>query len=148
MPIRSVRLDTMPRKARQRRTLFTSFLQRTQISLAKTIPLGCSLLARLITAKLNPGGARDQAWQSMVVGSDEGRRAWAAPDQKACQSHLREHTWFDGDAVYGFIAGARRQDLARADSMAEWCRAPLWKIRLRKRCRRLDRCPFPADDAC
>ena len=63
----------MPRKARQRRTLFTSFLQRTQISLAKTIPLGCSLLARLITAKLNPGGARDQAWQFMVAGSGEGR---------------------------------------------------------------------------
>jgi len=30
----------------------------------------------------------------------------------------------------------------------EWCRALLWKIRLRKRCCRLDRCPFPADDAC
>ena len=72
----------------------------------------------------------------------------AAPDQKACQSHPREHTLIYGDAVHSVIACARGPDLARANSMAEWCRAPFWKICLQGRCRRLDRCPFPADDAC
>src|SRR5215469_15468414 len=67
--------------------------------------------------------------------------------KRACQSHPREHTLIYGDAVHSFIACAQRQDLARRDSMAEWCRAPLWKIRLRKKYCRLDRCPFLADDA-
>jgi hypothetical protein len=41
MPPRSLTLDIMPRKRGHRRTFFTSFLQRVQISLAKTPPRGC-----------------------------------------------------------------------------------------------------------
>src|SRR6516165_1207414 len=37
---------------------------------------------------------------------------------------------FNGEGQNCSIACARRQDLARADGMAEWRRAPLWKIRL------------------
>src|SRR6516225_3340400 len=46
-----------------------------------------------------------------------------------------KHTLIYGDAVHSFIACARGGNLARADSMAEWCRAPLWKIHLQGRCR-------------
>src|SRR6516162_6983287 len=54
----------------------------------------------------------------------------------------------DADALDRFIACAQRQLLARANSVAEWCSEPLWKIRLQGRCCRLDHCPFPADEAC
>ena len=54
----------------------------------------------------------------------------------------------DADALDRFIACARRRHLARANSMAEWCSEPLWKIRLQGRCCRLDHYPFPADEAC
>src|SRR6516162_987083 len=59
-----------------------------------------------------------------------------------------EHTLIYGDAVDGVIACARGPGLACADSRAKWCCAPLWKIHLQGRRRRLDSCASPADDAC
>ena len=44
-----------------------------------------------------------------------------------------KHTLIYGDGVDSFIACASRRDLACQNRVAEWSRAPLWKVRLQKR---------------